>query len=252
MIRMQLLILSLAALMVGAAAWGQTPQEVCAAIEGLAISEGLKGTLCADFRAGIARGHIRPERALQLLQAVGERVNPETQSAAEGMLTTIGWTVNPAKGDLPAELLISRVFELFSKEHTKGESMDTAALEVTILSKALQSVAQVYRRLGITLKSDESKKLLDTEFGEVELTVSRVDTVITATAIALDRFERRLDRRLDDAAGMKAEVMKELKNPRFFGAEQLPDALIKYIDAHTTGSEWMPIVRQLASDRGRA
>jgi hypothetical protein len=248
----QALIVILAAMLLGAVTWGQTPQQICATIEGMAISEGLKETLCQDFQAGIARGHIIPERALQLLQAVGERITPQTQSAAEGMLTTIGWTINPAKGDLSAELLISRVFELFSKEQTEGESMGAAALEVTILSKALQSVAQVYRGLGITLKPDESKKVLSTEFGEIELTVSRVDTVITATAIALDRFERRLERRLDDFAGMKAEMMKELRNPRFFGAEPLPEQLIRYIDSEIDGSEWVPIVRQLASDRGRA
>jgi len=230
---------------------GQTAQDVCNFIQQeLQVSQGLKSTLCEDFQGGISRGHIQPNRADELLRRVNERITSETRPQAEQMLTTIGWTINPAKGDLPAEALIRRIFEVFSRESSE-KSMETAAQEVSALSKTLQSVAQVYRGLGISLGRDVSKKTIQTDFGEVELTVGRVDTVITATVVALDRFERRLDRRLDDFEGMKAEVMKELRAPSFYGAQPLPDALIEQIDAHTTGQEWAPIVRQLAADRGR-
>jgi len=237
-------------LVLAVSAGGQTAQDVCDFIQDeLNVSPGLKTTLCQDFQAGISRGHIQAERAHQLLEEINDHITPSTQSAAENMLTTIGWTVNPAKGDLPAEALIRRIFELLD---AKGEEMQTVAQEVTILNKALQSVAQVYRGLGISLEPNASKKVLQTDFGEVELTVGRVDTVITATVVALDRFERRLDRSLDDFAGMEAEVMQELRAPSFYGAEPLPNALIQYIDAETGGDEhWAPIVRQLAADRGR-
>jgi hypothetical protein len=129
--------------------------------------------------------------------------------------------------------------------------MGTAAQEVTALSKALQSIAQIYRGLGIYLEPNVSAKVLQTEFGEIQLTVAQVDTVITATGVALDRFERKLDRKLDDFAGMKAEVLRELRTPSFTGAEALPTSLTQYIDAHTTGSEWASIVKQLAAERGR-
>lgn len=240
-------------LVLAVSAAGQTAQEVCDFIQNeLNVSQGLKSTLCQDFQAGISRGHIQPERAYQLLEGINERIASGTQSAAENILTTIGWTVNPAKGDLPAEALIRRIFEVFNKGQSSEEAMETAARETTALSKALQSVAQVYRGLGISLEPNASKKVIQTDFGEVELTVGRVDTVITATVVALDRFERRLDRSLDDFAGMKAEVMQELRAPSFYGAEPLPNALIQYIDAETEGDEhWAPIVRQLAADRGR-
>lgn len=238
--------------LLGIHAGAQTGSDVCAYIQNtLNVSSGLKGALCQDFQAGITRGHIQSSRALQFLEEVNERITSATQAAAEGMLTTIGAAVNPAKGDLPAELLIRRTLELFGREQTKGELMGTAAREVTVLSRALQSVAQVYRGLGIYLEPNVSMKAIQTEFGEIQLTVARVDTVITATAVALDRFERKLERQLDDSAGMKAEVMRELKAPSFTGAEPLPSPLVQFIDAHTTGSEWAPIVRQLAADRGR-
>jgi hypothetical protein len=238
--------------LMGVAALGQTAQDVCAYIESsLAVSSGLKAVLCQDIQAGITRGHIQPARALQLLQEVNKRVNPNTQMAAETLLATVGFIVNPTKGDLPAELLIRRTFEIFSREQTPGESMGMAAQEATALGKMLQSVGQIYRGLGIQLEPNVSSKALQTEFGEIPLTVLRVDTVITATAVALDRFERKLDRQLDDSDGMKAEVMRELRTPSFTGAETLPASLLQYIEAHTTGREWAPIVRQLAADRGR-
>ncbi len=239
-------------LLLSSPAAGQTAQDVCTYIEGtLNISTGLKSTLCQDFQAGIARGHLQASRALQLLQEVNDRINPSNQASAENMLTTIGSIINPAKSDLPAELLIRRVFELFSREQVKGEFMNTAAQEVIVLSRLIRSVAPVYRSLGIYLEPNVSMKVIQTDAGEIELNVSRVDTVITATAVALDRFERKLDRKLDDVAGMKSEVMRELRAPSFVGAEALPALLIQYIEAHTTGNEWAPIVRQLAADRGR-
>lgn len=230
----------------------QSAQEVCDFIqEDLSVQEGVKATLCQDYQAGIARGHIRPDRALQFLETVGARITPETQAAAESLLLLTGQLLNPAKGDLPAELVIRRTFEILSKEESE-EAMTVAAREGTALARVLQDVAAVYRSLEISLEPNVSKKVIQTDFGEVELTVGRVDTVITATSVALDRFERRLNRRLDDFAGMKSEVMKELSAPSFFGAEALPDALIQQIDAQTTGREWAPIVRQLAADRGRS
>jgi hypothetical protein len=230
----------------------QSAQEVCDFIqEDLSVQEGVKATLCQDYQAGIARGHIRPERALQFLETVGARITPETQGAAESLLLLTGQLLNPAKGDLPAELVIRRTFEILSKEES-DEAMTVAVGEGAALGRVLQNVAALYRSLGISLEPNVSKKVIQTDFGEVELTVGRVDTVITATSVALDRFERRLNRRLDDFEGMKSEVMKELSAPSFFGAEALPDALIQQIDAQTTGREWAPIVRQLAADRGRS
>ncbi len=240
-------------LWVGVPTGAQSAQDVCSFInEELSVSEGLKNTLCQDFQAGIERGHIQPARALDLLKAVDERLSESTRASAENILGTIGFTINPAKGDLSAELLIRRVLELFSREQSKGELMNLVAQEVRTLSQTLQSVAQVYRGLGISLEPNVSKKNLQTDFGEIELTVGRVDTVITATAIALDRFERKLDRQLDDSAGMKSEVLKELRAPSFSGAVALPNELIQYIEAHTSGAEWVPIVRQLAAGRGRS
>lgn len=231
---------------------GQTAQDVCRYIETrLDVSPALKPVLCQSFQAGIARGHIEPARALQFLQAVAERITPQNRGAAETLLTLTSQLVDPAKGDLPAELLIRRTFEVFSKESSPDVAMVIAVREATALFNMLQRVAGVYRALGIALAPNEPKKTLPTGFGPVELTVRRVDTVITATAVALDRFERRFDRRLDDYNGMKAEVMKELRAPSFYGAEELPDELVRYIDARTTGQEWAPIVQQLAADRGR-
>lgn len=239
-------------LWVAPSAGAQSVQDVCPFIQNqLRVSGGLKETLCQDFQAGIARGHIQPERALTFLGEVNKRITSETQDEAERVLVTIGMTIHPAKGDLPAELLIRRVFELFGRVGSPSEAMEAAAREVEILHRALVSVAQVYRGLGIDLAPNVSQKTLQTEIGEVELTVGRVDTVITATAIALDRYERRLDRSLKDLEAMQSEVMKELKAPSFPGAAQLPQTLIRYIDAHADGSTWAPIVEQMAQARGR-
>ena len=247
-----LLVVSLAGFGIAALSLGQTAQDVCTYIETqLNVSPSLKGVLCQNFQAGIARGHIQPARALQFLQAVNERITTQNQGSAETLLTLASQLVNPAKGDLSAEIIIRRTFEIFSKEQSPDEAMMTAVREATALFNMLQRVADVYRGLGITLAPNEAEKTLQTEFGELELTVQRVDTVITATAVALDRFERRFDRRLDDYSGMKAEVMKELRAPSFYGAEKLPDELVRYIEARTTGQEWAPIVQQLAADRGR-
>ncbi|GEM_PF-3105969 len=226
-------------------------QDVCSAIQELPLSGGAKEALCRDFQAGIARGHLRPERALQFIREVGARITDESRSTAEGLLALVGRTVNPATGDLPAEVLIRRSFEVFSREEAPEEALSTALHEATALQRALGSVAAVYRGLGIFLEPNVSEKTLETAQGAVQLTVPRVDTVITATVVALDRFERRLDRRLDDTQGMKAEVMKELRAPSFYGAQALPEELVAYIDAQTDGREWAPIVRQLAADRGR-
>lgn len=230
----------------------QSAQDVCSAIQGLSISDTAKEALCRDFQAGIARGHLQPERALQFLHEVGARITDESRATAESLLTLVGRTVNPATGDLPAEVLIRRSFEVFNREESPEEALNTALREATALQRALVGVAGVYRRMGIFLEPNVSEKTLQTEFGEISLTVVQVDTVITATVVALDRFERRLDRRLDDTQGMKTEVMKELQAPSFYGAQALPDALVQYIDAHTDGREWAPIVRQLAADRGRS
>lgn len=247
-----ILVGALAATALAIEAWtvaAQSDQEVCEFIqEELSVQETVKATLCQDYQAGITRGHIRPERALQFLEAVGARITPETQGAAESLLLLTGQLLSPAKGDLPAELVIRRTFEILSKEQA-DEAMTVAVGEGAALGRVLQNVAAFYRSLNINLEPNVSKKVIQTEFGEVELTVGRVDTVITATSIALDRFERRLNRRLDDFEGMKTEVMKELSAPS--GAEELPDSLIRQIDARTTGQEWAPIVRQLATDRGR-
>ncbi len=236
----------------GVSVSAQPAPDVCGAIQGLPISDAAKEALCRDFQAGIARGHLRPERALQFLKEVGARITDESRAAAEELLALVGRTVNPATGDLPAEVLIRRTFEVFSREQDPEEALNTALREATALQRALASVAAVYRGLGIFLEPNVSEKTLETEQGAVALTVLRVDTVITATVVALDRFERRLDRRLDDAQGMKTEVMKELRSPSFYGAQALPDALVQYIDARTDGREWAPIVRQLAADRGRS
>jgi hypothetical protein len=247
-----LLVIGLAGFGIAALSFSQTAQDVCAYIETqLNVTQSLKGVLCQNFQSGIARGHIQPARALQFLQAVDERITPQNQGSAETLLTLTGQLINPAKGDLPAEIIIRRTFEIFSKEQSPDEAMMTAVREATALFNMLQRVADVYRELGIALAPNEAEKTLQTEFGELELTVQRVDTVITATAVALDRFERRFDRRLDDYSGMRAEVVKELRAPSFYGAEKLPDELVRYIEAHTTGQEWAPIVQQLAADRGR-
>lgn len=236
----------------GASVGAQSPQDVCRAIQGLLISDAAKEALCRDFQAGIARGHLRPERALQFLKEVGVRITDESRAAAESLLLLVGRTVNPATGDLPAEVLIRRTFEVFSREQDPEEALNTALREATALQRALAGVAGVYRGLGIFLEPNVSEKTLSTEFGEISLTIGQVDTVITATVVALDRFERRLDRRLDDTQGMKTEVMKELRAPSFYGAQALSDALVQYIEARTDGREWAPIVRQLAADRGRS
>lgn len=227
-------------------------QDVCAAIQELSISAGAKETLCRDFQAGIARGHLQPERALQFIREVGARITEESRATAESLLGLVGRTINPATGDLPAEVLIRRTFEVFGREQDPEQALSTALREATALQRALVGVAAVYRGLGILLEPNVSEKTLETEQGAIQLTVPRVDTVITATVVALDRFERRLDRRLDDTQGMKAEVMKELRAPSFYGAQTLPEELVAYIDAHTDGREWAPIVRQLAADRGRS
>ena len=245
------LVLLLGSLGVVAGAQPST-QDVCNAIQQLPISDAAKEDLCRDFQAGIARGHLQPERALQFINEVGARITDKSRSTAEGLLALVGRTVNPATGDLPAEVLIRRSFEVFSREQDPEEALNTALREATALQRALVSAAGVYRGLGIFLEPNVSEKTLETEQGAIQLTVSRVDTVITATVVALDRFERRLDRRLDDTQGMKAEVMKELRAPSFYGAEALPEELVQYIDAHTDGREWAPIVRQLAADRGRS
>lgn len=234
-------------------AGAQSAQDVCTFIEdSLSLDQGVASTLCADLTAGVNRGHLQPSRALELLEAVAERLSGATENAAASLLATVGTTVNPAKNDLPAELLISRALNVFEQVDDADRAVSLAAREVNDLHQALSSVAQTYQSLDVHLASNVQSKVLRTEFGDVELTVGRVDTVITATAMALDRFERRLNRSLDDVEGMKSAVMDALARPSFAGAESLPDALIRYVDAQTDGQEWASIVRFLADARGRA
>ena len=234
-------------------AGAQSAQDVCTFIDGsLSLDPGVESTLCADLTAGMNRGHIQPSRALELLQAVAQRLSGATENAAASLLSTVGTTVNPAKNDLPAELLISRVLNVFEQVSDADEAMSLATSEVNTLHQALTSVAQTYQSLDVHLAPNVQSKVLRTEFGDVNLTVGRVDTVVTATALALDRFERRLNRSLGDVDGMKSAVMEALARPSFAGAESLPDALIQYVDAQTDGQEWASIVRFLAEARGRA
>lgn len=238
------------ALSVGAA--GQSAQDVCDAVQNdLRLPDDVASTLCQDLTAGVERGHLQPSRALELLNALAGRQSDATQDAATSLLATIGTTVNPAKNDLPAELLISRVLSVFGQVDDAEQAMSLAAREVDVLHQALIRVARQYQATGIDLASNVQSKVFQTEFGDVELTVGRVDTVITATALALDRFERRLNRSLDDVAGMQSAVVDALAHPSFAGAESLPDALIRYVGAQIDGSQWAPIVQALAEARGR-
>ncbi len=237
----------------GVGASAQSAEEVCTFIDGqLRLAQNVESTLCNDLTAGIDRGHLQPARALELLREVAARLRGSTENAAASLLSTVGTTVNPAKNDLPAELLISRVLSVFGQVDDAEEAMSEAAGEVNVLHQALLSVAQTYQRIDVHLASNVQSKVLRTEFGDVELTVGRVDTAITATAMALDRFERRLNRSLDDVAGMQSAVMDALARPSFAGAQALPDALIRYIGAQTDGQQWASIVRFLAEARGRA
>lgn len=240
------------ALTASAGVAAENATEICQFIrENLPFSGEFQDELCRDFQSGIARGHIAPRRALSFLTELDRRITPDTLDEAERMLRTVGATISASKRDLPAELLIRRVFELFSRSDSPQEAMRAAAREVEILQQTLVSIARVFRELRIGLAPDVSQKVIETGFGEVKLTVGRVDTVITAAAIALERFERRLNRSLDDFAGMKDAVMQELSTPSFPGAEALPPTLVRYIDAQTTGREWASIVKQIAQDRGR-
>ncbi len=234
-------------------AGAQSAQDVCAVIDDeLSLAQGAESTLCNDLTAGINRGHLQPPRALELLRDVAAHLNGATENAATSLLTTIGRTVNPAKNDLPAELLISRVLNVFRQVDDPEPAMSEAAREVNVLHEALLSVAQTYQSIDVHLAPNVQSKVLRTEFGDVDLTVGRVDTVITATALALDRFERRLDRSLDDVEGMQNAVMQALARPSFAGAEPLPDALIRYVNAQTDGQQWASIVQFLAEARQRA
>ncbi|MFB6286059.1 MAG: hypothetical protein ABEK03_05740 [Candidatus Bipolaricaulia bacterium] len=236
----------------GVGASAQSAEDVCAFIDGqLRLAQDVESTLCNDLTAGIDRGHLQASRALALLQEVAARLSGSTENAAASLLSTVGTTVNPAKNDLPAELLISRVLSVFGQVDDAGQAMSLAASEVNALHQALLSVAQTYQRIDIHLASNMQSKVLRTEFGDVKLTVGRVDTAITATAMALDRFERRLNRPLDDVAAMKSAVMDALARPSFAGAQALPDALIRYIGAKTDGQQWASVVRFLADARGR-
>ena len=234
-------------------AGAQSAEDVCTFIDGqLRLAQDVASTLCTDLTAGIGRGHLQPSRALELLREVAAHLSGATENAAASLLATVGTTVNPAKNDLPAELLISRVLSVFGQIDDAGQAMSEAASEVNVLHQALLSVAQTYQGIDVHLASNVQSKVLRTEFGDVNLTVGRVDTVITATAMALDRFERRLNRSLDDVAGMHSAVMDALARPSFAGAEALPDALIEHIDARIDGQQWASIVRFLADARGRA
>jgi len=234
-------------------AGAQSAEDVCTFIDGqLSLAQSVESTLCNDLTAGINRGHLQPSRALDLLREIAAHLSGGTENAAASLLSTVGTTVNPAKNDLPAELLISRVLSVFGQIDDAGQAMSLATSEVNALHQALLSVAQTYQGIDIHLASNVQGKVLQTEFGDVDLTVGRVDTVITATALALDRFERRLNRSLDDVAGMQSAVMGALARPTFAGARALPDALIRYIGAQTNGQQWASIVRFLADTRGRA
>ena len=247
------LALAIGLVMTTAVTAGAQSNEVCAFLDGrLSLAQGVESTLCTDLTAGINRGHLTSARALELLNAVRARLDGATENAAASLLATIGTTVNPAKGDLPAELLISRVLGVFTQSDDAEQAMADAAREVDALHQALTRVAQVYADIGVDLASNVQSKVLRTEFGDVNLTVGRVDTVITATAMALDRFERRLDRSLGDVTGMQSAVMDALARPSFAGAESLPDALIQYVNAQIDGQQWASIVRSLAEARGRA
>ena len=228
-------------------AQAQSAQDVCAYIQQeLKISSEKKSELCQDFEAGITRSHIMPVRALELLRAVNDHITSDTQSTVEGMLSSMGDMLNPATGDLPVELLIRRMFEGFGR----AEALKTTAQDVLALGQLLQGVAQTYHALGIFLEPNVSEKTLRTEFGDIPLTVPGVDTTITDTAAALDRFERKLNRDLNDSKAMKDDVMSELQKDLQKGA--LSNALVLYINAHTTGSEWVPLAKQLAATRGRS
>lgn len=237
---------------VGVGTGAQSADDVCAFIDdGLSLAQGVASTLCNDLTAGINRGHLTGARAMELLQGVAGRLSGATSDAAASLLTTVGTTVNPAKDDLPAELLISRVLNVLGQVSDAGQAMSLASSEVTVLHRALVSVAQTYQAIDVHLAANVQSKVLRTEFGDVNLTIGRVDTVITATALALDRFERRLNRSLDDVDGMQSAVMDALARPSFAGAEALPDALIQYVNAQLDGSQWAAIVRALADARGR-
>lgn len=231
----------------------QSAEDVCAFIDGqLNVAQGVASTLCSDLTAGIERGHLQPSRALQLLQEVAANASNAPVNATTSLLSTIGTTVNPAKDDLPAELLIGRVLNVVNQVLDAEEAMSLAAREVDVLHRTLLSVARTYRAIDIHLAPNVESKVLRTEFGDVNLTVGRVDTAITATARALDRFERRLNRSLDDVEAMQRAVMDAIARPSFAGAEALPDALIRYVDAQTSGQQWASIVRSLAEARGRS